>query len=113
MNKKIGHIKNNSALTTKKNIDDAELTVKKGESHINELSRKEIRAFLKKLRKEKEETYLDKSKYNIDFVISMIKTLIDHVERNKMNPQDLAFSLNHSLKRLLANLQVDKDQGIR
>jgi hypothetical protein len=88
MTKKIGHIKKNCDLTIPEcNIESKEIGFSR-----------------------KERLHLNKEKYNIDFVINMIKTLIDQIDRHKLNPNDLAFSLTHSLKRLLGNLEVEKDQ---
>jgi LytS/YehU family sensor histidine kinase len=110
MTKTTGHIVN-LAKSPKKTIDNAELSIQTCDSHANEMSRKEIKSYINKIREDKKEKLtLDKSKYDIHFVINLIKTLIDQIERNKFNSSDIAFTLSYSLKKLLANLEVERDQ---
>ena len=48
--------------------------------------------------------------YDINFVITFCRILIDKIDRLKFNPRDLPFTLTQSLKKLLAMLEVEKDQ---
>lgn len=48
--------------------------------------------------------------YDINFVITFCHILIDKINRFKCNPRDLPFTLTQSLKKLLAMLEVEKDQ---
>lgn len=48
--------------------------------------------------------------YDINYVISFCRILIDKIDRYKINPRDLPLTLTHSLKRFLAYLEVEKDQ---
>jgi hypothetical protein len=48
--------------------------------------------------------------YDINFVITFCRILIDKIDRLKFNPRDLPFTLTQSLKKLLAMLEVERDQ---
>ncbi len=54
--------------------------------------------------------YLNKNKYDIDYVINLLRIIHDKVESMKMNPKDIPFTLCDSLKRLISNLEVERDQ---
>jgi hypothetical protein len=53
-------------------------------------------------------TYVLKDNYNIDYVINILKTLLVQIEKNKLNPNMLSFTLTDSIGRLLAYLEVEK-----
>lgn len=48
------------------------------------------------------------NKYDVDYVIHILKTIIFHCEKNKFNPQDALFSINEQCKKLLSHLEVEK-----
>ncbi len=48
--------------------------------------------------------------YDIHYVIQFCRILIDKIDKYKTCPKDLPFTLTHSLKKLLAFLEVEKDQ---
>lgn len=54
--------------------------------------------------------HLPKGKYDIHFVIQLLMVIHDKIESMKMNPKDIAFTMCDSLKRLIANLEVEKQQ---
>jgi len=53
---------------------------------------------------------LPMGKYDIDFVITFCRILLEKIERYKIRPQDLPLTLMHSIKRLMSMLEVEKDQ---
>lgn len=53
---------------------------------------------------------LPKGKYNIHYTINLLRILLDQIEKIKMNPRDIAFTLSSSIKRLLAMLEVESEQ---
>jgi|ERR1700690_3157831 hypothetical protein len=58
----------------------------------------------------KKKKRLNKNKYDIEYVITLLKFILDQCEEMKMNPRELQFSLVHSLKKMIAMLEVEKDQ---
>lgn len=52
---------------------------------------------------------LNIDKYDINFVINVLKTILRECDRHKINPKDLHISLSQSVKRLLAMLEVERD----
>lgn len=54
---------------------------------------------------------LEKGKYDINYVINILKIIVEKCEQLKMRPQDLAFTLTESCKRLIAMLEVEKMQN--
>ena len=48
--------------------------------------------------------------YDINYVIQLCHILISKIDRYKTCPKDLPFTLTHSLKKLMAFLEVEKDQ---
>lgn len=51
---------------------------------------------------------LPKGNYSIDYVINLIKIILEKAGR--FPSQEFHFTLTNSLQRLLANLEVEKDQ---
>lgn len=49
-------------------------------------------------------------KYNIDYVIKLILILLDQIDKQKLSPQNLQWTLRHSLEKLLGFLEVEKNQ---
>jgi hypothetical protein len=54
--------------------------------------------------------YLEKGKYDIDYVINLLKIIMQKCEQMKMNPKDLQFTLWTSTQKLLSMLEVERDQ---
>ncbi len=48
--------------------------------------------------------------YDIDYLITFCRMLLTTIDRFKDRPKDLPFTLTHSLKKMLAFLEVEKDQ---
>jgi hypothetical protein len=48
--------------------------------------------------------------YDINYIINFCHILIGEIDKHKMHPKDLAFTLTHSLRKMLAHLEVEKDQ---
>ena len=48
--------------------------------------------------------------YDINYVITLLRVILDQVEAQKFNPKDLQMTLNHSIKQLLGFLIVERDQ---
>jgi len=48
--------------------------------------------------------------YDINYVITLLKVILEQVEAQKFNPRDLQMILNHSIKQLLGFLIVERDQ---
>lgn len=48
--------------------------------------------------------------YDINYVITLLKVILEQVEAQKFNPRDLQMTLNHSIKQLLGFLIVERDQ---
>jgi hypothetical protein len=53
---------------------------------------------------------LPKGQYDINYVIRLLRIIVDQVEKQKMNPSNIAFSLTESCKRLIAHLETERDQ---
>lgn len=51
---------------------------------------------------------LSKHKYDIDFTINVLKTLIAYMERHKLNASTCVFSMQRSCQRLLAFLEIER-----
>lgn len=51
------------------------------------------------------------STYDIDFSINLLRQIEAVVEKHKFNPKDLSFTLSHSLKKMIAMLEVEKGRG--
>jgi hypothetical protein len=54
--------------------------------------------------------YLEKGKYDIDYVINLLKIIMQKCEQMRMNPKDLQFTLWTSTQKLLSMLEVERDQ---
>ncbi len=54
---------------------------------------------------------LPKGKYDINYVIRLLRIIHDKIESMKMNPREIPFTMCDSMKRLIANLEVEKDQN--
>jgi hypothetical protein len=54
--------------------------------------------------------FLDDEKIDIGYVIRLITVLMQEIEKHKWDARNLALTLNHSLIRLLAYLEVKRDQ---
>lgn len=54
--------------------------------------------------------YLQKGKYDINYVINLLKIILQKCEQMKMNPKDLQFTLRTSTEKLLAMIEVERDQ---
>lgn len=52
---------------------------------------------------------LQKGKYNIDYVISLLKIIEEECKRHQLNRHDLPLSLRESCKRLRGSLEVEKN----
>ena len=52
---------------------------------------------------------LKKAQYDINFVIRVLKDQLLMIDRAKFNPRDLPITLSHSIKSLLAFLEVERD----
>ncbi len=53
---------------------------------------------------------LPKGKYDINFVINMLRIIVEQCDKMKMTPRDIHFSLTQSIKRLIAMLEVERMQ---
>lgn len=53
---------------------------------------------------------LEIGKYDIHFAINILKTILIECQAFKMNSEPLYRTLDHSIKRLLAMLEVERDQ---
>lgn len=51
---------------------------------------------------------LKKSKYDIDFIIRVLKDQLIVIDREKLRPSSIALTMSHSIKSLLAFLEVEK-----
>lgn len=51
---------------------------------------------------------LKKSKYDIDFIIRVLKDQLIVIDREKFRPSSIALTLSHSIKSLLSFLEVEK-----
>ena len=51
------------------------------------------------------------SEYNLDFCIYLVRTMMQHVEVNRMDRSNLATTLTHSLRSILGFLEVEKMNG--
>lgn len=56
---------------------------------------------------------LSKGKYDITYVITLLRIIHDQTEKMKLNPRDLSFTLTTSLKKLIAMLEVEREQDGR
>ena len=54
---------------------------------------------------------LPKGKYDIHYVIKLLRIIHDKIESMKMSPRDIPFTMCDSMKRLIANLEVERDQN--
>ncbi len=54
---------------------------------------------------------LQKSKYDIDFIIRVLKDQLIVIERERLRPSSLALTMSHSIKSLLSFLEVEKSNG--
>ena len=71
--------------------------------------------FLPMVRTEKRENSyighsLAKGKYDINYIINLLKIIMTKCEEMKHNPRDLQFTLWTSTQKLLAMLEVERDQ---
>lgn len=53
---------------------------------------------------------LNKGKYDINYVIMLLKIIQDQNEKMKLNPKDFQFTLAQSLQKLICMLEVERDQ---
>ena len=51
---------------------------------------------------------LNKGKYDINYVICLLRTILDQCNAMRRNPRDFQFTLQQSLLRLLAMLEVER-----
>lgn len=56
--------------------------------------------------------YLTKSKYDIHYAITLLKTILSKCDAHKLSPHDLHFTLTQSVRKMLAMLEVERDQQI-
>jgi hypothetical protein len=56
------------------------------------------------------QSQIDGRKYDINFTIATIKTILFKVQEMKLNPRDLQFTLQTSLPSLLAFLEIERDR---
>lgn len=49
------------------------------------------------------------SKYNKQYVVTLLKTILSQIEKHKFNRHELEFSLRSSIGALLAKIEVDGD----
>lgn len=54
---------------------------------------------------------LPKGKYDINFVIQLLHIILDQADKNLLSPRDFHFSMKESCKRMLAMLEVEKDNS--
>jgi adenosyl cobinamide kinase/adenosyl cobinamide phosphate guanylyltransferase len=76
-----------------------------------EITRKEIRQWIKEHRKQKEEKiHLEKNKYDITYCINMLRQIQDYISLHKFGTNaDLVLSLSYTLKRMIAHLEIERD----
>lgn len=55
---------------------------------------------------------LPKGRYDINYSIQLLSIILEKCEQEKMSPRDLQFSLCHSIKKLLAMLEVERNDMI-
>lgn len=53
--------------------------------------------------------YIDKCNYNINYTINCLKQILAIVEQYKFSPRDLPITLKHSIEKMLAYLEVERD----
>lgn len=51
-----------------------------------------------------------KGKYDIHYVINLLRSIEDQCHKYRLNPSTLQFSLQNSLQRMIAMLEVERDQ---
>lgn len=61
--------------------------------------------------KKQNEFSIAKDKYDVNYVINLCKQIIQKCENQKFNSSDLRFSLQQSLKTLVAEIEVQKYQS--
>lgn len=61
-----------------------------------------------KITKKSHREVLQKSKYDIDFVIRVLKDQLIVIEKERYRPSSLALTMSHSIKSLLSFLEVEK-----
>lgn len=54
---------------------------------------------------------LEKGKYDINYVITLLQIIEKKCHEMQMQPRDLSFTLRESCKRLIAMLIVEKNQS--
>lgn len=55
---------------------------------------------------------LPKGKYDINYVINLLRIILDQCHKMKGSPRDLQFTLWISVQKLLSMLEVERDQNI-
>jgi len=53
---------------------------------------------------------LPKGKYDINYVINLLRIIHDKIESMKFNARDIPFTMCDSMRRLIANLETERDQ---
>lgn len=62
------------------------------------------------IKEQKDEIFsLPKGKYDINYVINLLKIIESKCENGKLTPSDLRFSLQQSCKLLRGNLEIERD----
>jgi hypothetical protein len=88
--------------------------MKKSEKNVTYLpiveEKKEIQEPNPLLESPKFEENIKYGKYDIHFVISMLRKIVSECDKLKMQPHNIHFSLTNSLKRLIAMLEVERMQ---
>ena len=54
-------------------------------------------------------TTLEKGKYDINYTIKLLTTILNQCDRMRMNPRDFQFTLQQSLQRLLAMIVTERN----
>lgn len=53
---------------------------------------------------------LPKNKYDINYCINMLRQIEDHINKYKFSTSaDLALSLQHTLKKMIVRLEMERD----
>lgn len=64
----------------------------------------------KKRYNQRYDSHLKKGQYDIDYVIGLLRKILQQCDSMRHNPRELEFSLRESLRRLLSMLEIEKNQ---
>jgi len=58
---------------------------------------------------------LSKGEYNRDYVIALLKSLLNQIHAMRFSPQHLQLTLQHSIQKLLADIEMEsyRESGIK